>query len=161
MGSTYLVTPDFRLEMNQWMRRVGWGWTLLLNAVGVLTVPLIAGPSTCVCFATFSALLAWRNLLLLPPARSLAAEGYSAMLLNYHVKVSNTEYYIATLSKAFVCLLIGFLLLATTVPQFNASLWFIGGIARAFMFMGAFFLYNDILSRLKYRGVIRKQAVMC
>ena len=69
--STRHLTPNFDLELNQWMKKVGWRNTILINIGIILAFPLIFSKDQVVTFAVLSALMAFRNYQFMPMVKAL------------------------------------------------------------------------------------------
>jgi hypothetical protein len=152
--STWFITPTFALELNQWMKTIGWRNTIIINLLLILLIPLLMGPHSAVMLAVFGAIIAWRNFLLYPMASVLGEGEYLRLVREYRVTTSPVRFRIIVISKFSITVLLGFFILAVGAIDHDKKLWFIPDIARGFMFSGFFLaIMETVLRRSELKSV--------
>ena len=79
--STYYATPAFKLEINQWMKKVGWRNTIIINLLSIFLLPALLDEHFCIFLTTVSLLMAFRNFELSIIIRALGEDTYMNKLL--------------------------------------------------------------------------------
>jgi len=154
--STWHITPTFHLELNQWMKRLGWLNTIFLNLALVLLLPLVLNRDSIVSLAVFSMLLAHRNYLCMPIAAALGEIEYAKQVRLYYQNTESSRFWSSVVIKASVFVLIGFFVLAVGAVDKVGQLWFVVGISRAFLMTGFFVAAIESFTRISARKVAIK-----
>ncbi|MBC8024367.1 MAG: hypothetical protein H7Y89_00100 [Steroidobacteraceae bacterium] len=152
LHSTYAASPRLLLESNQWMRKVGWRNTLLINVAFVLAVPLVFGRSGTVMIAAFSSLLAYRNYTLVPLCRAIGEEGYLKAITQYHRSSSARAYSCVVLVKLAIFVSLGIAIIGIVAVDHSSRMWFVADVGRAFVFYGFFIATFEMFARLQSRA---------
>jgi hypothetical protein len=146
--STRHLTPNFKLELNQWMKKVGWRNTILINIGLVLAFPLIFNKVQVVTFAVLSALMAFRNYQFIPMVKVLGESRYAECLNDYYSKTKSIEFWPPVAIKFAVVFLMGLFIIITKVVDKQGEIWFVSAIGQGLMFYSMFFAIFEIKNRL-------------
>jgi MFS family permease len=149
--STWHATPTFTLELNQWMRRVGWRWTIIINIALIAVFPWVLGKTAAIMLATASALMAWRNYQLAPSAIGFGQDQYRRAIESYYKTASTVVFVTAVFVKLLSFVVIGFMLFAVKAVDHSDRVWFIPGIAQGFLFFALFVATYECLRRVSLR----------
>jgi hypothetical protein len=148
--STWQVTPNLILELNQWMRRVGWKWAVIINIVFSFCFPLIFSKNLVLRLVTFFVLLALRNYMLMPCAVALGEYKYSEVLKEYYLNTRNIRFWPSVIIK---CIIVQMLAIVTIIAGIaNTRFQFTNDVASGIIFYGVVVLFIEIGLRYKYRS---------
>lgn len=146
--STRHLTPNFDLELNQWMKKVGWRNTILINIGIILAFPLIFSKDQVVTFAVLSALMAFRNYQFVPMVKALGESKYAECLNDYYSKTKSIEFWPPVAIKFAVVFFMGLFIIITKAVDNQGKIWFVSAIGQGLMFYSTFFALIEIRSRL-------------
>ena len=146
--STRQLTPSFDLELNQWMKKVGWRNTILINVGLTLAFPLIFNKNQVVMFAVFSALMAFRNYQFIPMVKTLGESKYSECLKGYYSKTNSIDFWPPIAIKFTVIFLIGAFVVTTKAVDEHEKVWFVPAIGQSLIFYSFFFALIETSIRL-------------
>jgi hypothetical protein len=133
--STWYCTPNFDIEANSWMQRIGWGKVILINVVLVPTLSIIAQERT-ILFGVLSSLMAMRNFQVGTMARAMGEQTY---LATYRKFVRNNPWYFPLLPvflEVIIYVAIGMAIILLIGKPETQNLKYVSTIGEAFLCFG-------------------------
>lgn len=146
LASTYFVSPDLRLEMNQWMKKMGWGKVILLNLIITVVAPLVLSKSICMFLVFFSVFIGIRNFQLSTAIRFLGSDRYQKYLYGYYQETKWSSLLVPILLNAFSFMVVGTLIAGPPSLREHKLLWIISAAGFSMMFAGIFIAVAQIIT---------------
>lgn len=133
--STWYCSPNFDIELNSWMKRVGWKKVILINILLVPVLSILVKERN-ITIAVASSLLALRNFQVGTMARAMGEQAY---LATYRKFVRNSPWYIPLLPTVFEVII--YITIGTTIAKIigkpaTQNLGYVSMIGGAFMWLG-------------------------
>lgn len=149
VGSTYLLTPNLKLETNPLVRRFGWRFAALtLLVAGTPFIPVWGVPCSLVILVA-SLLITSTNLRSGLFARALGEDRYAEVLEEVVLKTPPWQAYLTSVLSAAVFSMVGLLLIAFyPSPGTSWAWWIAAGLLSYSLAMG---LYQPLFLRRAYR----------
>ncbi len=147
--STWYGSPNLDLEMNSWMRKVGWKGVILINVAFILIFPFIMQERSFI-FAILSALFALRNFQMSTIARALGEESYRKIYGKY---VANSPWHIFLLPVFFESLVyvaIGFAIFMIIGNNKTPNFAYINKIGVALFVFGFITFFVNVANKLEW-----------
>jgi hypothetical protein len=133
--STWYCTPNFDIEVNSWMKKVGWRGVILINIALVPIVSIIAHERTIFLGVLFS-IVALRNFQVGTMARVMGEKAYIAA---YRQFIKNSPWYfplIPIFFEVLIYIMIGMTIIELIGKPENVNQKYIGKIGAALLTFG-------------------------
>jgi MFS family permease len=133
--STWYCTPNFDIEVNSWMKKVGWRGVILINIVLVLIASIMAHERT-IFLGVLSCVVALRNFQAGTMARAMGEQVY---ITAYRQFVRNTPWYfplIPIFCEVLIYVTIGMTIIELIGKPENENQRYVGTIGAAFLTFG-------------------------
>jgi hypothetical protein len=147
--STWYGTPNFEIELNTWMKKVGWRNTILINIVLVLVAS--RSRKSAIILGTLSMIIAARNFQVGTMARAIGEQNYRA---TYRKFVSSTPWYFNMLPifcESAIYMTIGIAICELVGRNPQGNLEYVGDIGLCMFSVGAILLGATIGQRLEQK----------
>jgi hypothetical protein len=146
--STWYCTPNFDIEVNSWMKKVGWRGVILINIALVTILSIIARERT-IFLGVLSSIVALRNFQVGTMARAMGEEAY---LATYRQFIRNSPWYFPLLPiffEVFIYITIGMTIIELIGKPEDASQKYINTIGAALLTFGLIIGTVTIAQRLE------------
>jgi uncharacterized membrane protein len=146
--STWYSTPNFDIEVNSWMKKVGWRGVILINIVLVPTLSSLAHERT-VFLGVLSSIVALRNFQAGTMARAM---GETAYINAYRQFVRNSPWYLPLLPifcEVIIYITIGMTIIELIGKPENVNQKYVGTIGAALLTFGLILGTVTIIQRIE------------
>jgi hypothetical protein len=146
--STWYCSPNFDIELNSWMKRVGWKNVILIN---IIIVPIfsIAMQERNILWGVLSSLMALRNFQVGTMARAMGEQAY---LNAYRKFVRDSPWYVPLIPifvESFIYIAIGGTIILIISKPETQNLNYVGTIGAAFLCLGLIVSFASIGQRIE------------
>jgi hypothetical protein len=153
--STWYCSPNFDIEVNSWMKKVGWRGVISINVIVVIVLSLTTQERT-IYFGFLSSLMALRNFQVGTMARAMGEEAY---LRAYRQFIKNSSWYLPLLPIFFEVLIyitIGMTIILLIGKPEDINHKYLSTIGAAFLTFGLIIGCVTIAQRLEKKYIRHK-----
>jgi hypothetical protein len=133
--STWYCTPNFDIEVNSWMKKIGWKGVILIN-IGLVLIASIMAHERTIFLGILSSIVALRNFQAGTMARAMGEQAY---ISTYRQFVRNTPWYfplIPIFCEVLIYLMIGMTIIELIGKPETESQKYVGTIGAALLTFG-------------------------